>query len=74
MDHSEHPSAPLTIIGWVIALFAALIAAGLTLILGGQGAAVIGVVTFGVFGVLMGRGGVELTAPTQHDAHHGDHH
>ena len=76
MDHSEHPSAPLTATGWVIALFAALIAAGLMLIQGGQIAAVavIGLVTFGVFGVLMGRGGVELTPPTHDGDHHGDHH
>ena len=76
MDHSEHPSAPLTATGWGIALIAALIAAGVTQILGGP-AAVIALVTFGVFGVLMGRGGVELTAPSTDlhaDAHHGDHH
>ena len=51
------------------------IAAGLTAVIGASLPAVVvlGVVAFGVFGVLLGKGGVELT-DGDHVDHSGDHH
>lgn len=61
--------------GWGIALAAGLGAALLTsAIAGASGSAgfVIGLVSFGVFGVLLGAGGVERRAAA-HEADHHDH-
>ena len=71
MDHHA-PTEPLMASGWAIALIAGAIAAGLTAVTGANLAAVLvlGVVAFGVFGVLLGKGGVELTEGD--GAHHSD--
>ena len=78
MDHTEHPTAALSATGWGIALIAAAIAGGLAMLVGAQTAAVavVALVSFGVFGVLLGRGGVELgtATPDDHGHNHGDHH
>lgn len=65
MDHHA-PTDPLLASGWVIALIGGLIAAGLTAVMGAALPAVlvVGVVSFGVFGVLLGKGGVELSDPS----------
>ena len=75
MDHvrAEH----LMTTGWLIALFGGGIASGLTLMMGATSlaAGIIGLVTFGVFGVLLGKGGVELAPPSDHThGHHAGHH
>ncbi len=81
MDHShdhatvEGPWAG----GWLVAAVAGLIAAVLARVLGEVGispAVLVGAVVFGVFGVLLGNGGVELVAVEDHgDAHDpGTHH
>ena len=60
--------------GWLVAVLAALIAVGLARWLGeidGLAAVIVGLVVFGVYAVLMGNGGVELTAVQGHD---GDDH
>ncbi len=74
MDHHA-PTEPLLASGWAIALIAGAIAAGLTAVIGASLPAVVvlGVVAFGVFGVLLGKGGVELT-DGDHVDHSGDHH
>lgn len=64
--------------GWAVAAAFGLGAALVTSVIGGaSGSAgfVIGLVSFGVFGVLLGAGGVELTAPAAgaHHAHGGSH-
>ncbi len=65
--------------GWLVAVAAGLIAAGLAVWLGGVGASamvVVGFVVFGVYAVLLGNGGVELTVTDDHgsgDAHGHDH-
>ena len=64
--------------GWPVAALAGLIAAALARVLSDVGvtpAALVGAVTFGVFGVLLGKGGVELGA-VDHGEHddHGQHH
>ena len=79
MDHShdhatvEGPWAG----GWLVAAVAGLIAAVLARVLGEVGispAVLVGAVVFGVFGVLLGNGGVELVE-AHGDAHdHGAHH
>ena len=71
MDHHA-VTEPLSATGWLIALTAGAIAAGLTVMLGATLAAVVvlGVVTFAVFGVLLGKGGVELTDPADHSGGH----
>ncbi len=76
MDHHA-PSEPLAASGWVFALIGGAIAAGLTAAMGATMPAVlvVGVVSFGVFGVLLGKGGVELTAGDPAADHHdGGHH
>lgn len=66
--------------GWLVAALSGLIAAALARVLSDVGvtpAALVGAVTFGVFGVLLGKGGVELGAVDHgdHDHHdHGHHH
>lgn len=65
--------------GWLVAALAGLIAAALARVLSDVGvtpAALVGAVTFGVFGVLLGKGGVELAAVDHgdHDHGHGHHH
>lgn len=80
MDHS-HDMAPVDgpwAGGWVIAALAGLFAAWLAKMIGDVGtapAALAAAVTFGVFGVLLGSGGVELTAAEGHgaDDKHGHH-
>ena len=74
MDHHA-PKEPLLTSGWAIALIGGAIAAGLTAVMGASLAAVLvlGVVSFGVFGVLLGKGGVELTEADPSD-HTGGHH
>lgn len=83
MDHS-YDHAPVdgpTASGWGLAALLGLLAAAASLWLGDLGntaVALIGLVTFGVFGVLLGAGGVELTVTEghgdSHDAHgHGAH-
>ena len=65
--------------GWLVAVLAALIAVGLARWLGemdGLAAGVVGLVVFGVYAVLLGNGGVELTAAhggDDHDHGHGHH-
>lgn len=76
MDHS-HDQAPVDgpwAGGWLVAAVAGLIAATLARLLGDVGispAVLVGAVTFGVFGVLLGNGGVELVAGDDHG--HDDH-
>lgn len=81
MDHS-HDQAPVDgpwAGGWLVAAVAGVIAATLARLLGEVGvspAVLVGVVTFGVFGVLLGNGGVELVAGDAHghdDHGHGHH-
>ena len=65
--------------GWLVAVAAGLIAAGLAVWLGGVGASAmvaVGFVVFAVYAVLLGNGGVELTVADDHgsdDAHGHDH-
>lgn len=67
------PTKPLLASGWLFASIGGAIAAGLTAVMGASLMAVlvVGLVSFGVFGVLLGKGGVEL-AEGGHD--HGGHH
>ncbi len=63
--------------GWLVAVVAGLIAATLARLLGDVGisaAFVVGAVVFSVFGVLLGSGGVELTAVDHGDDHASGHH
>ena len=63
--------------GWLVAAVAGLIAATLALAIGDVGitpAFMLGAVVFGVFGVLLGSGGVELTAAGSGDDHASRHH
>lgn len=64
--------------GWLVAVLAALISVGLARWLGeidGLAAVTVGLVVFGVYAVLLGDGGVELTAAQDHDgADHGHDH
>lgn len=71
MDHA--PAERLLTTGWFVALLGGATGYGLTMMLGGASLAalVIGAVSFGVFGVLLGKGGVELSPPSDH---HDDHH
>ncbi|MES2433869.1 MAG: hypothetical protein V4586_08610 [Pseudomonadota bacterium] len=67
--------------GWLVAVLAALIAVGLARWLGevgGCAAVIVGLVVFGVYAVLLGNGGVELTEAhgddhAGHDHGHGHH-
>jgi parvulin-like peptidyl-prolyl isomerase len=56
----------------VAGLIAALIARGFGDV-GLVAALIVGVVTFGVYGVLLGSGGVEVTVTESHGAGHDDH-
>lgn len=81
MDHHA-PSEPLLASGWAYALIGGAVAAGLTAVMGAALPAVlvVGVVSFGVFGVLLGKGGVERTEgdasahPHEGGHHSGNHH
>ena len=60
--------------GWLVAVLAALIAVALARWLGGidgLAAVIVGLVVFGVYAVLLGNGGMELTEAHGHD---GDDH
>lgn len=62
--------------GWLVAVLAALIAAGLAVWLGevgGLAMVIVGLVVFGVYAVLLGNGGVELTEVTGHGDDHSGH-
>lgn len=76
MDHShDHASVDGPWAGgWLVAVLAALIAAGLAVWLGDVGGlamGTVGLVVFGVYAVLLGNGGVELTVTDDHG--HDDH-
>ena len=79
MDHShDHASVDGPWAGgWLVAVLAALIAVGLARWLGeisGFAAVIVGLVVFGVYAVLLGNGGVELTEAAGHgDDHDHDH-
>jgi len=79
-DHHHHaPVEGPWAGGWLIALIAGLFAALIARVIGETGmsaAIVMGGVTFLVFGVLLGSGGVELTlaAGHGHDGHDPGHH
>ncbi len=63
--------------GWMVAAIAGLFAAFAARLIGDVGmspAVLIGLVTFGVFGVLLGSGGVELSVAADDDAHGHGHH
>jgi hypothetical protein len=64
--------------GWFVAALAGLIAAALARVLSDVGvtpAVLVGAMVFAVFGVLLGKGGVELGAVDHGDHDHGhDHH
>ena len=63
--------------GWLVAVLAALIAVGVARWLGeidGFAAVTVGLVVFGVYAVLMGNGGVELTEVAGHGDDHGHDH
>jgi len=63
--------------GWLVAAGAGLIAAVAARSIGDVGlspAALVGLVTFGVFGVLLGSGGVERAEFDDHGAGHGHGH
>jgi high-affinity Fe2+/Pb2+ permease len=81
MDHShDHASVDGPWAGgWLVAAVAGLIAATLARMLGDVGispAVLVGAVVFGVYGVLLGNGGVELVAADDHGdgQSHGGHH
>lgn len=77
-DHHEH--APVDgpwAGGWLVAAGAGLIAAILARAIGDVSmspAVLVGLVTFGVFGVLLGSGGVELAEFDDHGGGHGHGH
>ena len=80
MDHS-HDQAPVDgpwAGGWLVAAVAGLIAASIARGVGEVGispAILVGTMVFGVFGVLLGSGGVELTAvDAGHDHDPAGHH
>jgi hypothetical protein len=79
-DHSHFDAEePPWLMGWGLALGAGLLAAVLTAYIGGASAMagfVVGLVSFGVFGVLLGAGGVSRSAPiaANHDDHAAGHH
>lgn len=63
--------------GWLVAVVAALIALVLARWLGdinGFAAVIVGLVVFGVYAVLLGNGGVELTEAHSHGEDHGHDH
>ncbi len=77
MDHSHDHAAvdgPWAG-GWLIALLAGMFAAAIARVMSDVGvapAALVGAVVFGIYGVLMGSGGVELKVSDDHGAGH-DH-
>lgn len=76
MDHAhDHaPALGLMATGWLVALLAGAVAGGLAAVIGGASltaALIIAAVSFAVFGMLLGQGGVELNAATAGD--HADH-
>lgn len=78
-DHHHDAETGPWPLGWALALGAGAIAAALVGVVGGGStlaAGVIGVVSFGVFGALLGAGGVERGHASGEDAHHheGGHH
>ncbi len=78
MDHShDHASVDGPWAGgWGVAVAAGLIAALLASSFGGVSLVamlIIGLVVFGVFGVLLGAGGVELTVTEHHGEGHDAH-
>lgn len=79
MDHShDHASVDGPWAGgWAVALVAGLIVASVARNFGDVSLTtglLVGVLTFGVYGVLLGSGGVELTVTEgDHGAGHGDH-
>jgi Flp pilus assembly protein TadB len=80
MDHSnDHAGVDgPSVAGWGVAALAGLIAGGLAVWLGGAtgaAAGVIGLVTFGVYAVLLGKGCMELTVTADHGhGHDAGHH
>jgi hypothetical protein len=80
MDHDHHDQHPVDgpwAGGWLVAAAAALIAAILARSIGEVGmtpAVVVGALVFAVFGVLLGSGGVELSAASGHDHDHNHDH
>jgi high-affinity Fe2+/Pb2+ permease len=78
MDHShDHASVDGPWAGgWAVALVAGVMAALIARGFGDVGLSamlIVGAVTFGVFGVLLGSGGVEVTVTESHGAGHDDH-
>jgi hypothetical protein len=72
--HHHEPVAGPWAGGWLVALIAGLFAALVARSVAGVGASpalAVGVVSFLVFGVLMGSGGVELTLDDSHGDGHG---
>lgn len=80
MDHSqEHETVDGPWAGgWGVAAAAAVFAVLIASSFGGVGSTamlIVGLVTFGVFGVLLGSGGVEVTVTAAHgDSHDGHGH
>lgn len=78
--HHDHDHAPVDgpwAGGWLVAVAAGLIAAGVARALGDVSltpALIVGLVTFGVFGVLLGSGGVERAEFDDHGAAGGHGH
>ena len=75
MDHA-HDTTPVAgpwTGGWLIAALAGLFAVVIAKVIGNVGtapAALVGLVTFGVHGLLLGTGGVEMAADHGDDPHH----
>lgn len=80
MDDHHHEHAPVDgpwAGGWLVAAVAGLLAAFVARAIGDVSlspAFVVGLVTFGVFGVLLGQGGVERVDGGDHGAGHGHGH
>jgi hypothetical protein len=80
MDDHHHEHAPVDgpwAGGWLVAVVAGLIAAFVARAIGDVSltpAFVVGLVTFGVFGVLLGQGGVERVDGADHGTGHGHGH
>ena len=80
MDDHHHEHAPVDgpwAGGWLVAAVAGLLAAFSARAIGDVSltpAFVVGLMTFGVFGVLLGQGGVERVDGADHGAGHGHGH
>lgn len=80
MDDHHHEHAPVDgpwAGGWLVAALAGVLAAIVARAIGDVSlgpAIVVGLVTFGVFGVLLGSGGVERAESGDHGAGHGHGH